>query len=46
MGFALFFLAEYGSIILMSALTILLFAGGWVSISIFSVFFVEPFVLG
>jgi NADH-quinone oxidoreductase subunit H len=28
MGFALFFLAEYGSIILMSALTILLFAGG------------------
>jgi len=28
MGFALFFLAEYGSIILMSALTIMLFAGG------------------
>jgi NADH-quinone oxidoreductase subunit H len=46
MGFALFFLAEYGSIILMSALTIMLFCGGWVSISIFSVFFIEPFVLG
>ena len=28
MGFALFFLAEYGSIILMSVLTIILFLGG------------------
>jgi NADH-quinone oxidoreductase subunit H len=28
MGFALFFLAEYGSIILMSLLTVLLFLGG------------------
>jgi len=28
MGFALFFLAEYGSIILMSFLTVLLFMGG------------------
>jgi NADH-quinone oxidoreductase subunit H len=28
MGFALFFLAEYGSIILMSALTVILFFGG------------------
>jgi NADH:ubiquinone oxidoreductase subunit H len=28
MGFALFFLAEYGSIILMSVLTVLLFLGG------------------
>jgi NADH-quinone oxidoreductase subunit H len=28
MGFALFFLAEYGSIILMSLLTVLMFLGG------------------
>jgi NADH-quinone oxidoreductase subunit H len=28
-GFALFFLAEYGNMILMSALTVLLFLGGW-----------------
>ena len=28
MGFALFFLAEYGSIILMSLMTVLMFAGG------------------
>jgi NADH-quinone oxidoreductase subunit H len=28
MGFALFFLAEYGSIILMSSLTVILFLGG------------------
>jgi NADH-quinone oxidoreductase subunit H len=28
MGFALFFLAEYGSIILMSTLTVILFLGG------------------
>jgi NADH-quinone oxidoreductase subunit H len=28
MGFALFFLAEYGSIILMSTLTVLMFVGG------------------
>lgn len=28
MGFALFFLAEYGSMILMSALTVLVFLGG------------------
>jgi NADH-quinone oxidoreductase subunit H len=31
MGFALFFLAEYGNIILMSTLITLLFLGGWVS---------------
>ena len=31
MGFALFFLAEYGSIILMGLLTALLFLGGWLS---------------
>jgi NADH-quinone oxidoreductase subunit H len=29
MGFALFFLAEYSSMILMSALTTLIFLGGW-----------------
>jgi NADH-quinone oxidoreductase subunit H len=31
MGFALFFLAEYSSMILMSSLTTVLFLGGWVS---------------
>ncbi len=31
MGFALFFLAEYANIILISALTALLFMGGWLS---------------
>jgi NADH:ubiquinone oxidoreductase subunit H len=31
MGFALFFLAEYSSMILMSALTTVMFMGGWVS---------------
>jgi NADH-quinone oxidoreductase subunit H len=31
MGFALFFLAEYSSMILMSALTVIIFMGGWVS---------------
>jgi NADH-quinone oxidoreductase subunit H len=31
MGFALFFLAEYSSMILMSAFTAIMFLGGWVS---------------
>ena len=32
MSFALFFLAEYSNIILMSALTVILFLGGWLPI--------------
>jgi NADH-quinone oxidoreductase subunit H len=46
MGFALFFLAEYGSIILMSLLTVLMFLGGWSSISFSYLFIFDPFVLG
>jgi NADH-quinone oxidoreductase subunit H len=46
MGFALFFLAEYGSIILMSLLTVLMFLGGWLSFSFYLVFLIDPFVLG
>jgi NADH-quinone oxidoreductase subunit H len=38
-GFALFFLAEYGSMILMSAFTILIFFGGWISILFSNSFF-------
>jgi len=34
MGFALFFLAEYGSIIAMSILTSIVFLGGWLSLPI------------
>ena len=39
MGFALFFLAEYSSMILMSALTTIIFIGGWISV------FPKPFIL-
>ena len=39
MGFALFFLAEYSSMILMSSLTTIIFIGGWLS------FFSKPFIL-
>ena len=39
MGFALFFLAEYSSMILMSSLTTIIFMGGWIS------FFSKPFIL-
>jgi NADH-quinone oxidoreductase subunit H len=46
MGFALFFLAEYGSIILMSVLTVIMFLGGWLSISFSYLFFIDPFILG
>jgi len=31
MGFALFFLAEYANMLLMSALTVILFFGGWLN---------------
>jgi NADH:ubiquinone oxidoreductase subunit H len=44
MGFALFFLAEYGSIILMSVFTVIMFLGGWLSVSLF--FLIDPFILG
>jgi NADH-quinone oxidoreductase subunit H len=46
MGFALFFLAEYGSIILMSLLTVLMFLGGWLSLSFYMLFLIDPFILG
>ena len=38
-----FFLAEYGSIILMSLLTVIMFLGGWLSISI--PFYIWPIFL-
>lgn len=44
MGFALFFLAEYGSIILMSVFTVIMFVGGWLSSPL--LFFIDPFILG
>lgn len=44
MGFALFFLAEYGSMILMSSFTAIMFLGGWLSNSILFPF--DPFFLG
>jgi NADH-quinone oxidoreductase subunit H len=45
MGFALFFLAEYCSMILMSVLTVVVFLGGWQFIPFISTFFVDPLVL-
>lgn len=44
MGFALFFLAEYGSMILMSVLTVIMFLGGWLS-SPFLNFLIDPLIL-
>ena len=44
MGFALFFLAEYGSIILMSVFTVIMFLGGWLFVPFF--FVLDPFILG
>jgi NADH-quinone oxidoreductase subunit H len=44
MGFALFFLAEYSSMILMSAFTVVMFMGGWLSFLRDSDFLIDPFV--
>tara|TARA_Y100001954_G_C15796047_1_gene597670 strand:- start:89 stop:496 length:408 start_codon:yes stop_codon:yes gene_type:complete len=44
MGFALFFLAEYGAMILMSALTVIMFLGGWISFFSYPILF-DPFIL-
>ena len=46
MTFALFFLAEYGHIILMSLLTAILFFGGWLPPISFLSFIPGPFWLG
>jgi NADH-quinone oxidoreductase subunit H len=43
MGFALFFLAEYGSMILMSTFTVIMFLGGWLLNSF--LYLLDPFVL-
>ena len=45
MGFALFFLAEYCSMILMSTFTVIMFMGGW-QLSPFSNFLIDPIVFG
>jgi NADH-quinone oxidoreductase subunit H len=44
MGFALFFLAEYSSMILMSSFATLIFLGGWLSLLLSAHFFLDPFV--
>jgi NADH-quinone oxidoreductase subunit H len=47
MGFALFFLAEYSAMILMSALTSIIFLGGWASFYLlFENSIISPFVFG
>jgi NADH-quinone oxidoreductase subunit H len=47
MGFALFFLAEYSSMILMSALTVVIFLGGWLSINaLIANVLIAPLVFG
>ena len=46
MGFALFFLAEYSSMILMSALTVTMFMGGWISFFTFPIFGFDSFIFG
>jgi len=45
MGFALFFLAEYGSIIAMSVITALIFMGGWLFLPITLIFLLESPIL-
>jgi NADH-quinone oxidoreductase subunit H len=45
MGFALFFLAEYSSMILMSAFTVILFLGGFIGFNFLSIV-LEPMVFG
>jgi NADH-quinone oxidoreductase subunit H len=44
MGFALFFLAEYSSMILMSAFTCIVFLGGWISFFDFNLFFFDSII--
>jgi NADH-quinone oxidoreductase subunit H len=44
MGFALFFLGEYSSMILMSALTVVMFLGGW--LNPFDFVIIDPFSFG
>ena len=44
MGFALFFLGEYSSMILMSALTVVMFLGGW--LNWFDFVSIDPFSFG
>jgi NADH-quinone oxidoreductase subunit H len=44
MGFALFFLGEYSSMILMSALTVVMFLGGW--LNSFDFVIIDPFSFG
>lgn len=47
MGFALFFLAEYSSMILMSALTVVIFLGGWLSVkALIANVLIAPLVFG
>jgi len=47
MGFALFFLAEYSSMILMSALTVVIFLGGWLSVNaLIANVLIAPLVFG
>ena len=45
MGFALFFLAEYSSMILMSAMTVIMFLGAWIGLNFLPIL-VEPIVFG
>lgn len=44
MGFALFFLAEYSSMILMSAFACIIFLGAWISVFEFNIFFIDNVV--